>query len=128
MSGKKRDMEKAQGMAVAKQIRSIRKKKGLSQYELAAKLGVTQRVVSYYERETTNLSVDVVAKIAKALGVPQKKLFELEDEPETEAMTPPGLQKKLNLVAKLPYADQQFVLKTIDMLAIKNELSQQSVK
>ncbi len=123
MSGKKRDVEATQGMAVARQIRSIRKRKGLSQYELAAKLGITQRVVSYYERETTNLSVDVIAKIAKALGVPQKKLFENDDEPETEAMTPPGLQKKLNLIAKLPYADQQFILKTIDMLAMKNELN-----
>lgn len=118
-------METTQGLAVAKQIKAIRKRKGLSQYDLAATLGVTQRVISYYEREITNLSVDTIAKIAKALGVPQKALFERGDEPEAEATTSPSLQKKLNLVAKLPYTDQQFVLKTIDMLASKNGLNQQ---
>lgn len=123
MARRKRVISAEESSTIASQIRAIRKKKGITQYELADKLGVTQRVISYYENARTNLSVDVIQKIAKALSVSQKKLFEYDSNPETEPEVSPALQKKLNLVAKMPYADQQYVVKTIEMIAQKNGLN-----
>lgn len=120
MARRKRVIAETDISGVAAQIRAIRKRKGVSQAELAQQLGVTQRVISYYENAKTNLSVEIISKIAKALGVTQKKLFEYEDKPVEETPLSTSMQKKLNLVAKLPYADQQFVLKTISMLVTKN--------
>ena len=65
-----------------------------SQYELAEQLGVIQRVISYYENAKTNLSAEIIAKIAKALGVSQKKFFEYEDKPVEETPLSTGMQKK----------------------------------
>ena len=123
MPRKKRIINEEDWNGVAAQIKAIRKKKGVSQYELASKLGVTQRVISYYENTRTNLSVEIINKIAKALGVSQKKFFEYDNNKQEEQTTlSPAMQKKINLIKDLPQSDQQYILKTIDMLAMKNGL------
>ena len=78
--------------------------------------------MQFVGRLQTNLSMEIIIKIAKGLGIPQKKLFEYEDGPAEELSLSPSMQKKLNMVAKLPHTDQQYILKTIDMLVLKNEL------
>lgn len=51
-------------------LKELRKEKGLSQKELAEKLNVTQRTISYYENSATAPSnAEIVAKIADALNV-----------------------------------------------------------
>lgn len=51
-------------------LKELRKEKGLSQKELAEKLNVTQRTISYYENSVTAPSnAEIVAKIADALNV-----------------------------------------------------------
>lgn len=51
-------------------LKELRKEKGLSQKDLAEKLNVTQRTISYYENSTTAPSnAEIVTKIADALNV-----------------------------------------------------------
>lgn len=58
-------------------LKELRKEKGLSQKDLAEKLNVTQRTVSYYENsQTAPANVEIVAKIADILKV---NLDELAD-------------------------------------------------
>lgn len=105
---------------VSEQIKRVRKKKGITQVELAEKLATTQRAISYYENPKTNLSMEMLHRIAEALEVPVKKLLDENKSQYEERYVTPALQKKLNRVADLPQADQQFVAKTIDMLIHKN--------
>lgn len=109
-------------VALGPAIAAIRNKKGMTQRELAAVLGVSQRVISYYENPSTNLSIDVLTKVAKGLDVPRKKLIDMDEEIAEEPGPIRALQKKLSLVPKLPAADQQYIAKMIDMLALKNGL------
>lgn len=62
-------------------VKELRKRKGITQVELARKLKVTQRGISYYENETDNPSMEIIEKIAKALGVPKRFLIDFGDIP-----------------------------------------------
>ena len=45
-------------------IKQLREKRGLIQEILAAELGITQQMLSKYEREGTLIKVDILKKIA----------------------------------------------------------------
>ncbi len=53
---------------LAKQIRNIRKQLGLSQKELAKKMGISQQLVSRIENGRENISLATLKNISKALG------------------------------------------------------------
>lgn len=76
-------------------IKSLRKKKGLSQAQIAIKLGITQGAVSQWENGLTEPAVDQLIALAKIFDV---SLYDLKgvDEPETkkEPATPGGLNAR----------------------------------
>ncbi|MFH1877201.1 MAG: helix-turn-helix transcriptional regulator [Candidatus Omnitrophota bacterium] len=55
-------------MRLAHQIRKIRKKSGLTQKDMADKLGVIQQYISAVETGHENFSIDTLKRIAEALG------------------------------------------------------------
>jgi transcriptional regulator with XRE-family HTH domain len=120
----KKTVDLASLETVKQNITALRKKKGLTQTELGRKMGVSQRVVTYYENEAMNISWDAITSFAKALEIPTRKLLESSDEnEEPDRQVPKALQKKLSLVARFSPADQQYIAKMIEMVAIKNGLS-----
>jgi transcriptional regulator with XRE-family HTH domain len=60
---------------VADNVRSLRKAAGLSQEELAHEAGVDRTYISQVERRQRNVTIVVLAKIAKALGITPEKLL-----------------------------------------------------
>ncbi len=61
---------------LARNVRRLRKAKGLSQSELATDAGQYQGFISEVENGKTNPELDTVGKIAAALGVHPRELFE----------------------------------------------------
>lgn len=57
-----------QRMAIAEQLYNARKKAGLTQKEVAAKMSVSQPVVARLERGRGNISCGTLLKYAKACG------------------------------------------------------------
>ena len=53
----------------SKNIKAIRLRSGVTQVELAAKVGVSQPYIQKIEHEMRSLKVDILEKIASALGV-----------------------------------------------------------
>lgn len=53
-----------------------RKEKGLTQAELAARVGIAQRTVAAYECGERRPSVEVAKKMAKELDIPWTTYFE----------------------------------------------------
>lgn len=60
-------------------ISVTRKKAGVTQGELAEKLGVTQGAVSQWENGDTKPSVELLPKLASVLGCTIDELFRTED-------------------------------------------------
>lgn len=64
---------------VGKRIDYIRRKKGLSQKELGKAVGVEDKTIKRYENNKTNISLDMIKKIAVALDVTTDYLLGLTD-------------------------------------------------
>jgi transcriptional regulator with XRE-family HTH domain len=60
---------------VADNVRSLRKAAGLSQEELAHEAGIDRTYISQVERRQRNVTIVMLAKIAKALSVNPDKLL-----------------------------------------------------
>ena len=60
-------------------LHSIRKAQGMSQDELAHKVGVKQATISRIEKGVNNPSLAVAKRIAEALGVSPVELFGLPE-------------------------------------------------
>ena len=60
-------------------IQFLRKKQGMSQYELAEKAGLSYATVSHLESTTVyGLSVIAIYRIAAALGVPPDQILKFD--------------------------------------------------
>jgi|HubBroStandDraft_1064217.scaffolds.fasta_scaffold11551_5 transcriptional regulator with XRE-family HTH domain len=105
---------------LGRRIARLRRDRGLTQVELAERLGVTQPAVSDYENDDIRLPADVVIQIARILGVSTDELLGLK---ETQAA--PGasrnrrLYRRLQEIEKLPRRDQQALLRTIEAFISK---------
>lgn len=63
---------------IAKNVRQIRKRLGITQQELADRINMTNRYLSLIENNPQNISVDVLQLLAKALEVPVERLIDVE--------------------------------------------------
>ena len=99
-------------------LAALRRRKGLSQYEFAKKLGITQRVVTYYENEANRPPTQLLPQIA---GVLEVSVDDLLNSPDVEIVKEPELDKRLlqrfKKLRELPVADQRAILRLIDSLA-----------
>lgn len=99
-------------------IKSLRKKKGMSQAQIAIKLGITQGAVSQWEKGITQPGADQLLALSKLFGV---SVFELKgvDEPETkkEPATAGGLDAEFSArVGRLNPANREKMLAYLDGL------------
>ena len=68
---------------IANRLINLRKKNGLSQEELAAKLGLSRQAVSKWERAEASPDTDNLICLAKLYGVSLDELLKTEDDVET---------------------------------------------
>jgi transcriptional regulator with XRE-family HTH domain len=101
-------------------LAALRKRAGLTQTELAERLDVTQRVITYYENESDWPPVHLLPKIAKVFDI---TVDELMSAGAVEVSEPKPLNKRLlkrlEVVEQLPTQDQKMVLRLINTLAAK---------
>lgn len=67
-------------VALINNIRRLRFERGMTQEELALRVGVSRQTVMSIERGATNPSVLLAFKIATALQAPLNEVFQMEGE------------------------------------------------
>ena len=72
------DIHQKTGLAIVQ----LRKEQGISQYNLAIKANITFRYLSDIENGKRNLSLNILEKIAIALGVKVSKVLEIAENME----------------------------------------------
>jgi len=87
----------------------VRKKKKISQDELAKAIGVHAPVIGRYERDEVKPSIEVAAKIAQSLGVSLDYLTGNSDL-ELDA----DVIKKIQDIQKLPEKDRDHLFYVVD--------------
>jgi len=102
-----------------KRLARIRKAKGFTQQMLADAIGVSQRVIAYYEKETNHLPANYLPPIANALGVSLDELMGMKELKGDLAIKDPKLWKKLRKIEKLSEDDQKIIIHMVDSLASK---------
>lgn len=71
-------------------IKRLRKKKGLSQAQIAMKLGITQGAVSQWEHGLTEPGSDQLLMLAQIFGVSVYKLKGVDEPQQKESAIPGG--------------------------------------
>jgi len=101
-------------------LAALRQARGLTQVQLADKIGSTQRAISRYETIADRAPAPVLAKLAKALGVTTDELLgvkrtraakTLTDDPEARR-----LWKKFQQVMTLPEKDRRAIIRLVNSL------------
>lgn len=85
-------------IVVGHRTRVLRKLKGLSQQVLGEKIGVTFQQVQKYERGANRISVSMLVRISKALGVPVSEMF--PPEMSGHPVEPPAITAAYTILAK----------------------------
>ena len=90
-------------------LHALREQMGLSQQQLAEKLGLTQRAYAYWERNSVALRPEQLLELASALGVAVEQL--LGDETvKRRSGGPTGKMRQLfEAASRLPRSQQQKV-------------------
>ena len=96
-------------MSFGQKTATLRKQKGLSQADLAAKVGTIGVTIGRYERDEIKPSIDVAAKIADVLEVSLDYLVGSADELLDKALASKVLQ-----IQKLPQEPQAHVMALLD--------------
>lgn len=99
-----------------KQLAEIRKRHGLTQQELGQAVGVSQRVIAYYERAHAQPPGAMLAHLAQALRVSMEELLGAKPVSDKTRPKTARLLKRLGRIEELPAADQRAVLKMVDAL------------
>ena len=101
--------------SIGKRIARLRKENGLTQKELAEKVGISRSIISDYEIGRIRLYDDVIIRVALALKVTTDEILGLK---ETQNLNIGNINrnmvKRLQLIEKLPAFDKKSLIKTID--------------
>ena len=110
-----------QNNTFGKRLASIRKAKGLTQRDLANLVGISYRMVAYYEAQTDRPPATKLTTFAEVLKVSVDELLGTQPltvkEPENSR-----LWKRLHIIEKLPPRAQKQLVEYAEILAKANNL------
>ncbi len=119
-------MAKRRGLAtdegarrIGEHIAKLRKERGITQVEMAERLGLSQSIVSKYEVGELRLHAELILRLAEVFRVSTDEVLGVKSAAGTAegGRTEQRLMKKLRQVAQLPEGDQRAVLRLINSVA-----------
>ena len=114
--------EKKEGQeTIGRRLARLRKARGFTQVDLAAKLGLVQSNVSDYERDVCRPNADMILKIAVLLDVSTDELLGRRAPTKETPLASTRLLKRMVKIQNLPRRDQQAVIRTIDAFLSKSQ-------
>lgn len=94
----------------------LRQARGLTQEALGARVGLSNRMLAYYERDDAEPPGALLPALAAALEVSTDELLGVKPLGDLRTGRAARLLKRLEPVADLPPADQRTILKLVDAL------------
>ena len=120
MSKRKFGFKAPDGLSFGERLKNIRKAKGVTQVELAEVIGVSQRIITYYECESGFPPSHLLPLMAKTLRVSTDELLGIKNVKELLPPEQAILWKKLKRISTLPKKDQKILLNLLNSMLNKN--------
>ena len=100
--------------SLGERIAAARLTVGLTQQELARKIGTSQRVIAYWERESVSLRPEQLAALAVALGISADSLLGLSSAKQ-RGTGPVGKARRLfDSISRLPRHQQEKIITLLE--------------
>ncbi|MBQ6844168.1 MAG: helix-turn-helix transcriptional regulator [Agathobacter sp.] len=109
-------MKKTLGMMIAE----LRKEKGMTQLELAEKMGVTDKAVSKWERDLSCPDINSLPNLAEILGVTVDELMQIKREAENPKQTPKEIVQIVLKAVPIAMGVAVVVLSVLDELPVQS--------
>ena len=109
-------MKKTLGMMIAE----LRKEKGMTQLELAEKMGVTDKAVSKWERDLSCPDINSLPNLAEILGVTVDELMQIKREADNPKQSPKEIIQTVLKAVPLAMGVAVVVLSVMDELSIQS--------
>jgi len=101
---------------IGQRLAHYRKEKGLTQAQLAKKIGTIQAVISAYEKDKLQLSSEMVARFAKALEVSCNEIIGYKSDGKVHPHISLKFVKRIKRLEVLPLKKQKIILRLLDSL------------
>lgn len=101
---------------IGQRLARIRKARGLTQKQVAEKIGIKQVLVSDYERGRLRINADMLARFAVVLGVSADEILGLNQDELPEVIYDNKLLQRVEQIQCLPSKQRKAILRTLDML------------
>jgi len=109
--------------SLGQRLARLRKERGITQVQLAKKIGIIQSLVSAYEHDRLRLSAEMAVRFALALGVSTDQILHPKHAPPAEEVPSRRVRRRMKQIESLPPRQQAFVLSTLDVI-LKGALDQ----
>jgi transcriptional regulator with XRE-family HTH domain len=108
-------MPKTQQVAnFGERLAKLRKAAGFTQKELGDEIGVSRRMITYYESQSAHPPTHVLPAIAKALGLSTDELLGVKAVKKKKPSQDTRLQRRFQQIEKLPAKDKRQLIQLID--------------
>lgn len=113
--GRRKKVESPDRAAFGDRLRQLRKSQALTQTELGERMGISQRLVAYYEAQGGSPSPELLVRFAEALGVSTSELLGVtaraSERPNPDSVR---LWRRFRRVQELPEGDRKTIFRMID--------------
>lgn len=103
----------------------LRLKAGYTQRDLATEVGTSQRMVAYYEKQTTHPPAHLLPLLAKVLNVSTDTLLGLDLPKEKRAARDNRLWRRFQKIEKMGPREKRQILQVLDAFIEREELRDQ---
>jgi transcriptional regulator with XRE-family HTH domain len=111
---------------IALRLVNLRKKRGLTQLQLAESIGITRDALSNYEMGRAHLNDEVIIRLAVVLKTTTDEILGLTKDGSTDdSASSVRFVRRMQKIAELAERDQKVILRTIDAFLIGVETETQ---
>jgi len=114
----RRKNPKEEPETIAQRLRRLRREKGITQVEMAELLGVSQPIVSDYERGELRLHGELIVKLREILDCSADELLGLQER-KAAGVGNLRMSRMLRQIELLSKRDQEALRRTIDAFISK---------
>ena len=111
-----------------KRLARLRKARGLTQQQLGDRIGVSRRVIAYYEGETKYPPAHLIVPLSKSLNITADQLLGVNKDKEIVDHRLAALWRKLKVLETFSDKEKKAVLQYVEVIAEKNKAQKAAKK